>query len=170
MKFQLKKYRRVMSHDTEEWCKIWIKTNFLFQKWHEFGELIRVLKSLKFFYFDWSLLCKVYNVWSKKVQRIYISWQWRVMQNLQFGKWHEEFGKFSPEHKKISKLGPWWHPFVRIYTGELCVMRIKNDAKIEEVQNWHEEFDEFWPKHSKISIICTLMGCFWPKYIMFELK
>ena len=34
------------------------------------------------------------------------------------------------------------------FTGELCVMTMKNDAKIEEeittVQNWHEEFDEFW--------------------------
>ena len=38
------------------------------------------------------------------------------------------------------------------------------------VQNWHEEFDEFWPEHSKISKICTLMGFFWTKYIMFELK
>ena len=37
-------------------------------------------------------------------------------------------------------------------------------------QNWHKQFDEFWPEHSKISKICTLMGCFWPKYIMFELK
>ena len=37
-------------------------------------------------------------------------------------------------------------------------------------QNWHEEFDKFWPEHLKISKICTLMGCFWPKYIMFELK
>ena len=27
-----------------------------------------------------------------------------------------------------------------------------------------------WPEHSEISKICTLMGCFWPKYIMFELK
>ena len=34
-------------------------------------------------------------------------------------------------------------------------------------QNWHEEFEGFWPDHSKI---CTLMGSFWPKYIMFELK
>ena len=32
------------------------------------------------------------------------------------------------------------------------------------VQNWHET------KQSKISKLCTLMGCFWPKYIMFELK
>ena len=37
-------------------------------------------------------------------------------------------------------------------------------------QNWHEEFDEFWLEHSKISKILHLMGCFWPKYIMFELK
>ena len=38
------------------------------------------------------------------------------------------------------------------------------------VQNWDEEFDEFWPEHSKISKINTLMGFFWTKYIMVELK
>ena len=38
------------------------------------------------------------------------------------------------------------------------------------VQNWHEEFNDFWLQHSKISIICTLKGCFCPKYIMFELS
>ena len=38
------------------------------------------------------------------------------------------------------------------------------------VQNWHETFDKFWSEHSKISIICTLMGCFWPKNIIFELR
>ena len=37
-------------------------------------------------------------------------------------------------------------------------------------QNWHEEFNKFWFEHSKISKICTLMGWFWPKYIMFQLK
>ena len=37
------------------------------------------------------------------------------------------------------------------------------------VQNWHEEPDQFWTKHSKISNIYTLMGCFWPNYIMFKL-
>ena len=44
--------------------------------------LIRALESLKNFHFDWSLLCKVYNFWPKKVRRSYISWHWRVMQNL----------------------------------------------------------------------------------------
>ena len=37
-------------------------------------------------------------------------------------------------------------------------------------QNWHKEFDKIWLEHSKVSKIYTLMGCFWPKYIMFELK
>ena len=40
------------------------------------------LKLLKNLHFDWSLLCKVYNFWPKKVWRSHISWHWRVMQNL----------------------------------------------------------------------------------------
>ena len=37
-KFQLKKYRGVMSYETEEWCKIWRKNDLLFWKWQEFGK------------------------------------------------------------------------------------------------------------------------------------
>ena len=37
-------------------------------------------------------------------------------------------------------------------------------------QNWHKEFDEFWLKNSKVSKIYTLMGCFWPNYVMLELN
>ena len=37
-------------------------------------------------------------------------------------------------------------------------------------QNWHEEFDKFWPEHSKVSKSFPLMGFFWTKYILFELK
>ena len=33
--FDLKKSSRVIFHDTKEWCKIWRKTDFFFQKWHE---------------------------------------------------------------------------------------------------------------------------------------
>ena len=51
--FDLKKYRGVIFHDTEEWCKTWRKTD------------------------------------------------------LWFKKWHEEFGKFSPEHLKVLILGLW---------------------------------------------------------------
>ena len=30
-----------------------------------------------------------------------------------FGKWHDEFGKFSPEHMKFSNLGLSLNPFMR---------------------------------------------------------
>ena len=33
--FELKKYRTVMFHDTEEWCRIWRKNDLWFGKWHE---------------------------------------------------------------------------------------------------------------------------------------
>ena len=53
--------------------------------------------------------------------------------NLWFGKWHEEFGKFSPEHTKFSKLGLSFNPFKQSrkrmslkLRGELCVMTMKN--------------------------------------------
>ena len=85
--FELKKYRGVIFHGTEEWCKIWRKTDLWFEKWHE------------------------------------------------------KFGKFSPEHLKLSKLGLWWDPFVQSrkrmslkFAEELYVMTMKNDAKFEE--NW----------------------------------
>ena len=38
------------------------------------------------------------------------------------------------------------------------------------IQSWHEEFDKFWPEHLKASKIFTLMGSFWAKYILLELK
>ena len=44
--------------------------------------LTRALQSLTNFYFGLFLLCKVFKVWPKKVQRKYLSWNWRVIQNL----------------------------------------------------------------------------------------
>ena len=94
--------------------------------------------------------------------------------NLWFGKWHEGYGKFSPEHLKVSKLGLWWGPFIQIikcmrskFKPELCKIWRGIDLSF---QNWHEEFDYFWPKDLKVPNICTLMGSIWPKYIMFERK
>ena len=52
---------------------------------------------------------------------------------------HEQFGKFLPEHSKVSKLGLWCDPFIQSrkcislnFTGELFVMTMKNDAKFEK--------------------------------------
>ena len=84
--FDLKRYRGVIFHDTEEWCKIWRKTNLWFENWHE------------------------------------------------------EYGKFSPEHLNVSKMGLWWDPFIQIrkcmslrLTEELRVMTMENDKFEEEL-------------------------------------
>ena len=53
------------------------------------------------------------------------------------------------------------------YNEECCKIWKEIDFS---VQNWHEEFNEFCRKHWKISKICTLMDCFWPKHLAFELK
>ena len=82
-KILAKKYRGVISHDPEDWCKIWRKTDLLFQKWQEFGEIWpRHSKFSKICTFHWFLLSKVFNVWPKKGQRSYLSWYQRVIQNL----------------------------------------------------------------------------------------
>ena len=63
---------------------------------------------------------------------------------------------------------------LKIYRGVMC-----NDTEewwtiLREIdlsfQNWLKEFDEFWLEYLKVSNIYTLMGYFWPKYIMFDLK
>ena len=77
IKFQLKKYREFMSHDTEDWSKIYCFKND--KNLVNFGLSTRNSQN---FYFDWFILCKVYNVSPKKVQRSCLSWHWRVMQNV----------------------------------------------------------------------------------------
>ena len=63
---------------------------------------------------------------------------WRKT-GLSFGKWHEEYGKLSPEQFKVSKLGYWCDPLTQSRktvtlkpTEELYVVTIKNEAKFEE--------------------------------------
>ena len=104
--------------------------------------LTRALESLKNLCFNWLLVTKVYIVWAAKVQRSYLSWHWGVMHILKkkwLVVWNRQFGKFSPEQLKVSKLGLWWGPSVQSrkvmtlkFTEELCVMAAKNNAKFEE--------------------------------------
>ena len=153
------------------------------------------LKTLRNLHCYLLLLCKVFNVWPKKVQRSYLhdtgGWCkiWRKT-DFWFGKWHKEYDKFSPDHLKVSKLGFWWDPLVQNRkrmslksTEELCVMTMKNDANFEEeltchwidlpschfkIEMWN--LNEFWSEHLKVSKIFILMCSFWAKYILFELK
>ena len=68
---------------------------------------------------------------------------WRGI-DLSFQNWHKEFDKFWPGQLKVSKLGLWWNPIVQSrkcmtlkFTGELCVMTMKNDAHFEEKFTYH---------------------------------
>ena len=74
-------------------------------------------------------------------------------------------GSFCPKYKMHE---------LKIYRGVMCndteeLWKIWRGIDLS-FQNWHKQFDEFWLEHWKVSKIYTLMGCFWPKYIMFELK
>ena len=104
--------------------------------------LTRELETIKNLHFNRLLLTKLYNVWAIKMYRGVIFHDTRVWCKIQrktdlwFGKWREEFGKCSPEHTKVSKLGLSLGPFIqsRKYmslntSGELCDMTMKNDSK-----------------------------------------
>ena len=105
-----KKYRGVMPHDTEDWCKIWTKTNLLFQNWQEFGEfwsehdkvskictLIAPFRA-KYIIFDLKKYRRViFHDTEKSCKSLRKTCLW-------FGKWHEDFDKFSPEHLKLPKI------------------------------------------------------------------
>ena len=101
-----------------------------------------------------------------------------------FEKRHEKFGKFSPEHLKVSKLRLWWDHFVQSrkgmtlnFTEEFYVMTMKNNVKSEEeltcyfkkyIRNlMNFDFNEFWLKNLKKLLFNWLLS---PKYIMFELR
>ena len=156
--------------------------------WGIWRILYRALENLKVLHFNGLLLNKVHNLPTEKKYRgvlldgtEYWCNTWRKTYLL-FQKWHEEFDEFWPEHSKISKIcilmGFFWTKYIIFElkkspgvlldgTEYWCNIWRKTDLCF---QKWHEEFDEFWPKHSKISKICSLMGFFWLKYMIFELK
>ena len=99
-----------MSHDIKDWCKIWRKINLLFQNWQEFGEFwsnpskvskITTLIGLfhtKYIIFDLKKYRGIIFHDTEESCKI-----WRIT-HLWFGKWHEDFARFSPELSKISKI------------------------------------------------------------------
>ena len=101
--------------------------------------------------------------------------------DLWFRKWHVEYEKFPPEHLKVSKLEFWLDPLIQSWKSMSSIHRGVICDENEEwhkiwrgiglsFKSWHEEFDKFWLEHSKVSKIFTLIGSFWAKYILFNLK
>ena len=164
--FELKKYRGVIFYENEERYKIWREIDLSFPNWHkEFDKFWPDhLKVLKIFTLMGSFWAKYILFELKKYRGVIFhdieEWCkiWRKT-DLTFGKWHEEFSKFSPEHSKVLKLELWRGPIVQSrkwmslkFTEELCVMTWYKNWRGTDLlfQNWHEEFNEFWLEHSKI--------------------
>ena len=129
--FELKKYRGVIFHETEEGYKIWRGIDLSFQNWHK------------------------------------------------------KFDKFWPEHsKKFSKIfiliGSFWAKYIlfelkKVYYTGVIFHETEKAYKIWtgidlSFQNWHKEFDKILTEPSNFSKHLILMGSFWAKYILVELK
>ena len=84
IKFQLKKYKRIISHDTEKGSKLWRKTGT--RNLVNFNASSGKSENL---HFDGLLLSKVCNVWAKKIQKSCV-----VKNDLWFQKWHKSFSEF----------------------------------------------------------------------------
>ena len=102
---------------------------------------------------------------------------WLLLSKMTWGIW--EIFTRALESLKIGTLMGFFCPKLKMHELKIYwgVISHENEQWCKtwrginfSVQNWHEQFDKFWFKHSKISKFCTLMGCVWPKYIMFDLK
>ena len=154
-------YRRLM--------QIWRKTVLLFQKWQEFGK----------FWFEHSKVSKICTLIGPSRAKYITSHLkkcrgvifhdteeslkiWRKT-GMWFGKWYEEFGKFSSEHSKISKIctlmsciWPKYKVFELKSTEEICLMSLNIDAKFGRkltcaFKNDMRNFGKFSPEHIRKS-------------------
>ena len=118
-------------------------------------------------YFDGLLLSKVYKISAKKVQRSYVSWYWRVMQNLKksqfvFSKITKFWGIFIRELKSL-KICTLIVPLCANYiTFDLKKYRgvvfCDNEFSLKMwgknnllFGKWQEQFDKLSSKHLKVS-------------------
>ena len=109
--FELKKYRGVIFHETEEGYKIWRGIDLSFQNWHKqfhkfWPEHLKVSKILILMDSFWAKyilfeLKKYRGVILHETEEDYKIW--RGIYSL-FQNWHKEFDKIWPEHSK-------WAPF-----------------------------------------------------------
>ena len=180
-------YRGVISNDTEEWWKIWVEIDLSFQNCHkEFDEFWpeHLVENL---HFNGLLLNKVYNVWAKKsigefclmALNIDATFEGKLtcafkndMRNL--ANFHQNTWKCQNWYFHgilLSKVENAWAATYREVTsndtGEWWTIWRGIDLSF---QNWHKKFGKFWLEILKVLKIRTLMDCFWPKHIMFELK
>ena len=144
------------------------------------------LKALKKFHFNGVLLNKVYNFWAKKVQRSYVSWHWRVMQNLKKN-WHAvwkmtwriwQIFTRALESLKIGILMGSFYPKLKMFQLKSYRRVMSWQSRIMQIlkRNWLVVSKLAWAiwriltRALKSLKIWTLLGSFWTKYVMFHLK
>ena len=170
-----------------------LKSNWLVVSkltWRIWRILTWTLRNLKNLHFNGLLLSKGYNVWAKKrYRRVFLHgpeyWCniWRKTA-LCFQKFHEEFSKFSAQHVQKSKnrdfdgilLSKVENLWAQNLQGKFMSWQWRMIQRFEEAMTCDfkidtrnlTNFDPRTPKSQKF--ICTLIGCFWRKYVMLELK
>ena len=133
------------------------------------------LKSFNNFHFNGLLLRKVHIAQAKKKYRGNIFHKtedgYTISRriDLLFQNWCKQFGKFWPEHPKVSKIfilmGFFWGKFILLKPKKIQRSYLSwNWRGIHNLgrkviyllfQHWHKEFDKFWSEHSKVSMIFT---------------
>ena len=144
-----------MCHGNEEWSKIWREIDLSVKNWHEefdefWSEDSKISKICPLMGRFWPKY-KIFEL--KKYTRLMFNdtpdWYkiWRKT-DLCFKKRHDEFGKFSPEHLKVSKLRFWWDAFIQSrrcmslkFSRKLCVMKRRSVTKFEGELNCQFKID-----------------------------
>ena len=128
-----KRYRGVLSHDTEKWCKILRKTNLLFEKFGEFGSehwkalYMMTLKNDEKFKEELTCRFKMDEFWPKHL---------RVLKVCSF------MGSFWPKYKMFEKCN-----LAHFFTFFLKNNHVKK-AYIQTPKNLYNPFS-----YSKINYI-----------------
>ena len=130
-------------------------------------------------HFDWIHLTKAYKDLDEKLQKSYVSWHWRVMQSL------KKSWLLAP---KIT-WGIWWTLMQAVASLKICTLmcyfcqyhitlQLKRNSRTiaHDTEEWSKlrRKIDFCLKNDMRKVeslkICTLMGYFCRKYVMFELK
>ena len=170
----MKKYRRVISHDTGKWWKDWGKTDSSFGKWYEeFGTFPPEHSSVKI----WILMGSIFPRMSLKfTEKLCVMTMKNVektdMTNLV--NFNASSGKFENLHfdvlllsiaykvsvEKVQKSYISWH------------WKVIQTLKKNSLFIWKKTWEIWWilTRAMKNLKICNLMRYFCQKYVMFELQ
>ena len=121
--FELKKYRGIIFHKTEEGYKIWRGIELSFQDWYQeldkfWPEHLKVSKKFIFIGFFWAkyILFELKNYRGVIFHEAQEGYKICGGIDLPFQSWHKKFDKFCPEHSKVSKIftlmDSFWAKFV----------------------------------------------------------